>query len=105
MRHRKVVSGFAYPPPDLLKAFIRKAMADGERRLVLVPTAVIAPVWARLLEVALPATQGDGQLYHRLRKLDVLLEGPADLHIGELSLFAADFGKEDRESSDGGREA
>ena len=82
VRHREVV--FTFPPPGLLKVFIWKAMADGIRGLVLVPTAVTAPFWGRLLEAALPSTQGDGQLYLRLRKLDVLLEGPADLHVEEL---------------------
>ena len=71
MRHREVV--LAYLPPDLLKAFILKAIANGVRGLVLVPTAVTASYWGLLLEAELPATQGECQLYRRLQKLDVLL--------------------------------
>lgn len=83
---------FAYPPSDLVRVFIRKAMADGVRGLVLVPTATTVPFWGRLLEAALPLPWAGGQLYRRLRRLDRLLEGPADLHVGELTLFAVDFG-------------
>ena len=96
--HREVI--FAYPPPDLVKVFIRKAMADGVRGLVLVATAVTAPFWGRLLEAALPRPEVGGEPFRRLRRLDRLLEGPADLHVGELALFAVDFGRGHRGGSD-----
>ena len=96
--HREVI--FAYPPPDLVKVFIRKAMADGVRGLVLVATAVTAPFWGRLLEAALPRPEVGGEPFRRLRRLDRLLEGPADLHVGELALFAVDFERGHRAGSD-----
>ena len=37
-RHRELI--FAYLPPDLVNVFLRKAMADGVRGLVIVPTSI-----------------------------------------------------------------
>ena len=81
---------FAYPPLHLLRSFVRKAMADGVRGLVLVPAAVTAAYWGRLMEAAI--LRPGGTRYRRLRRLDNLLVGPPELHIGELALFAVDFG-------------
>jgi hypothetical protein len=56
LEHREVV--FAYPPSHLIRSFVRKAMADGVRGLVLVPMAVTAAYWGRLMEAAIVRSGG-----------------------------------------------
>ena len=47
--HREVL--FAYPPTRLI-TLIAKARADGTQAVVVVPLAVSAPYWARLLKAS-----------------------------------------------------
>ena len=67
---------FAFPPPGPGPPEGLYQEGHGRRceGLILVPTAVTAPFWGRLLEAALPSAQGICQLYRRLWKLDLLLE-------------------------------
>ena len=82
--HREVL--FAYPPDHVINRFIAKAAADGVRALVVVPLAVTAPFWHKLLRSSVVA---NGAGYVRYRS--VQSAAPATAASMDLALFAVDF--------------
>jgi hypothetical protein len=86
LRHRE--ASFAFPPRNLISAFIAKAAADRIRAIVLVPLAVTEPFWPALLQ----ASVVDGQGFDILRRPGPLLLHAGGQHFSALALFAVDFG-------------
>ena len=82
--HREVL--FAYLPDRIINRFMAKAAADGVRALVIVPLAITAPYWAKLLRSSVVA---NGAGYVRCRKMQSATPGSAA--STELALFAVDF--------------
>jgi len=86
LRHRE--ASFAFPPRNMIAAFIAKAAADKIRAIVLVPLAVTEPFWPALLQ----ASVTDGQGFDILRRPNPLLLHTGGQHFSALALFAVDFG-------------
>ena len=86
LRHRE--ASFAFPPRNLISAFIAKAAADKIRDIVLVPLAVTEPFWPALFQ----ASVIDGQGFDILRRPGPLLLHTGGQHFSALALFAVDFG-------------
>ena len=82
--HREVL--FAYPPTKLIPRFIAKARADGARAVVVVPLAVSAPYWARLLRASVST---DPKGYTAIRKQQQA--DPTSDAAGNLAVFPVDF--------------
>jgi len=82
--HREVL--FAYPPTRLITRFIAKARADGIQAVVVVPLAVSAPYWARLLKASVSK---DPRGYTVVRKQQQA--EPATDAAGNLAIFPVDF--------------
>ncbi len=55
-QHREV--GYAFPPQPLIRNFVKKAIADSMLCVVIVPAAVTAPYWHKLVRARLPAGSG-----------------------------------------------
>ena len=49
--HREIV--YAFPPSSLIRPAIRKATADAARVVLVVPVAVTAPLWSKLVSCSL----------------------------------------------------
>ena len=90
-RHREV--GYAYPPPPLVRHFIKKAVADAMLCVVVVPVAVTAPYWHKLVRTSLlelkPAVDG----FFRVRNPLKSVEGAPGALPSELAVFACDFSR------------
>jgi hypothetical protein len=86
-RHREIL--YAFPPQPLIRHFLRKAVADGVRALILVPLAITAPYWPKLMRASVCNTS-DG--YIRIRNPGNHLTHAGDFRPRELALFACDFG-------------
>ncbi len=89
--HREVV--FAFPPSALVRATVEKACADRALCVLLVPVAILAPHWGKLLAAsALPhrAPYIDG--FVRIRDPTRALSRPDPHGAAELAIFACDFG-------------
>lgn len=84
--HREVL--FAFPPRVLIRRFIAKARADGIRGIVIVPLAISAAYWPRLLAAAIPV---NGSPFVHLRNLRAMLSHADDFSSPALALFAVDF--------------
>ncbi len=81
-------ASFAFPPRNLIPAFIAKAAADKIRAVVLVPLAVTEPFWPTLLQ----ASVVEGQGFDILRRPGPLLLHTGGQHFSALALFVVDFG-------------
>jgi hypothetical protein len=89
--HREVL--YAYPPDALVRATVEKACADRALCVLVVPVAILAPYWGKLLSTSVlprrkPYTDGFFRVRDPARQL---------LHAGgrtpvELAVFACDFG-------------
>ena len=90
-RHREV--GYAYPPPPLIRHFIKKAIADSMLCVVVVPVAVTAPHWHKLVRSSVldskPAVDG----FFRVRNPRQSVEAAPGVLPGELAVFACDFSR------------
>jgi hypothetical protein len=74
------------PPTALFNRFIAKAIADGVRAIVVMPLAVSAPYWTKLLRASVFPNE-DG--YVRVSRQPY---APPDSDTaGELAIFAVDF--------------
>lgn len=93
--HRETI--FAYPPRVLLSRFVRKARADGARGIVIVPFAITASYWPRLMEAARPI---DGKPFVHIRSPEKMLVETQDLSSPALAIFAIDFGPSSSRRSD-----
>lgn len=89
--HREVV--YAFPPSGLIKPVVRKAVADAALCVLVVPVAVTAPYWHKLLRASvLPAGSGpDGFMRIRNPRTALCLAGTFDPK--ELAIFVCDFGR------------
>lgn len=84
--HRETI--FAFPPTALIRRFISKARADGIRALVLVPFAITASYWPRLLAACRPV---DNRKFRHLRNPGSVLVDASGFSSPSLALFAVDF--------------
>jgi hypothetical protein len=82
--HREVL--YAFPPTALINRFVAKASADGVRAIVVVPLAVSAPYWNKLLRFSI-TPNADGFLRSR-RHQSAPPNSAASL---DLAIFAVDF--------------
>jgi hypothetical protein len=90
--HREVL--FVHPPSALVRATLEKAMADRALCALLVPVAILAPHWSKLLAASvLPrrAPYADGFL--RVRDPSRVLSWPDPHGPAELALFVCDFSR------------
>lgn len=82
---------YAFPPPAMVRATVRKAMADGARILLVVPVAILAPYWHKLVAASVltrhPAKDGFVRIKHAHR----YLTDAAGYEPRELAIFACDF--------------
>ena len=83
LSHRETL--FAFPPPQLINAFVAKARADGARAILVTPLSVSAPFWNKLLRASV-VPNPDG--YIRVRKQHLGLGSDVS---GQLAIFAVDF--------------
>ena len=86
--HREVL--YAFPPhcpQALINRFVAKAQVDGVRALLVVPLAVTAPYWNKLLQASVLSNAAG---YVRLRPQQGAARG-SDVSIS-LAVFAVDFG-------------
>ena len=90
--HREVV--YAFPPPALVRATVEKAITDRALCILILPVAILAPYWSKLLRASvLPraAPYADGFL--RIRSPGACLLHAGGYAPGELAVFACDFGR------------
>jgi hypothetical protein len=90
--HREVV--YAFPPPQFLRPAVEKACADRALCVLVVPVAILAPHWNKLLAASvLPrrAPYLDGFFRVRDPTRSVAWSGSSDAPA-ELAVFACDFG-------------
>ncbi len=90
--HREVI--YAFSPLALVRANVEKAVADRALCVLVVPVAILAPHWSKLLYASvLPraAPYADGFL--RIRAPNARLLHAGDFAPGELAVFACDFGR------------
>ena len=90
-RHREV--GYAFPPQPLIRPFVKKAIADAALCVVVVPVAITAPYWHKLVRASVldlrPAVDGFLRVRNPLR----MLEYAAGKAPQELAVFACDFAR------------
>jgi hypothetical protein len=84
LHHREVL--YAYPPTALINRFVAKASADGVRAIVVVPLAVSAPYWNKLLRFSV-TPNADGFLRSRRHQS----APPNSAASPDLAIFAVDF--------------
>jgi hypothetical protein len=90
--HREVV--YAFPPLALVRATVEKAITDRALCVLVLPVAILAPYWSKLLRASvLPraAPYGDGFL--RIRAPGAHLLHAGGFAPGELAVFACNFGR------------
>ena len=86
--HREIV--YAFPPSSLIRPAIRKATADAARVVLVVPVAVTAPLWSKLVSCSLwPNSDG----FLRIRNPQAVLSHASQYAPKELAVFACDFSK------------
>ena len=90
--HREVL--YAFPPPALVRATVEKACADRALCVLVVPVAILAPYWSKLLYAsALPLTAPFLEGFIRFRSPARHLRHLGDYAPSELAVFACDFGR------------
>jgi hypothetical protein len=90
--HREVI--YAFPPLLLLRATVDKACADAALCILVVPLAVLAPHWNKLLAASLlSGANGFPAGYARVRRPSSLLRDADGFAPAELAIFACDFGR------------
>ncbi len=90
--HREVV--YAFPPDQLVRAVVEKAMADRALGVLLVPVAILAPHWNHLLSASiLPRRPPYADGFVRIRRPDLVLQARSHTSAAELAVFARDFGR------------
>ena len=90
--HREVL--YAFPPASLVRATVEKACGDRALCSLVVPVAILAPYWSKLLAAsALPhvAPYGDG--FARIRSPGQHLRHAGSYAPTELAVFACDFSR------------
>ena len=90
--HREVV--YAFPPDQLVRAVVEKAMADRALCVLIVPVAILAPHWNHLLAASvLPRRSPYVDGFVRIRRPALVLRSPSPSCAAELAVFACDFGR------------
>ena len=79
---------FAFPPVPMMKHFVRKAVADGTRAIVVTTLAPTAPYWTKLIGAAV-GNQPEG--FIRIRNPAAFLVAAGSFHPHELVILACDF--------------
>ena len=90
--HREVL--YAFPPDALVRATVEKACADRALCVLIVPVAILAPHWNKLLSASVlprraPYADGFARIRDPARQLQ---RAGADVPA-ELAVFACDFGR------------
>ena len=92
--HREVL--FVFPPTVLVRPAVEKACADKALCILVVPVAILAPHWTRLLAASvLPRRSPYLDGFFRVRRPDhmVTWTEPGCAPPAELAVFACDFGR------------
>ena len=89
--HREVVK--AFPPPILLRGAIAKALEDRARCVLVVPVAVVAPHWHKLLAASVLSSRDFPEGFLRVRQPLLLLDPAGSYRPTELAIFDCDFGR------------
>ena len=90
--HREVV--YAFPPSSLVRVTVEKACADRALCILLVPVAVLAPHWGKLLAASvLPRTAPYVDGFLRVKNPLQRVAWPDPHCAAELAIFACDFGR------------
>ena len=85
-RHREVA--YAYPPTVLARHVVNKAMQDGARMVLVVPLAVTAPHWQKLLRASVV---NNAERYLRVRDVRASVRHVSADDPSELAVFVCDF--------------
>ena len=91
--HREVV--YAFPPSQLVRPAVEKACVDRALCVLVVPVAILAPHWGRLLAASVLPRRSpylDGFLRVRDPARSVVWSG-SSAAPAELAIFACDFGR------------
>jgi hypothetical protein len=91
--HREVI--YAFPPSPLVRATVEKACADRALCVLVVPVAILAPHWNKLLAASVLPRRSpylDGFFRVRDPSRQVAWSGSSDMPA-ELAVFACDFGR------------
>ena len=86
--HREIL--YAFPPSALIRPTVRKAIADAACIVLVVPVAITAPHWSKLVACSI-IPNADG--YLRIRNPRNLLSHASHYSPMELAVFACDFSK------------
>ena len=85
---------YAFPPAALVRATVEKACADRALCVLVVPVAILAPYWSKLLySSALPLGAPFEEGFVRFRSPAQHLRHQGDYAPSELAVFAWDFGR------------
>ena len=92
--HREVL--YAFPPAALVRATVEKACVDRALCVLVVPVAILAPYWSKLLYAsALPLGAPFTEGFVRIRSPARHLRHLGDYAPAELAIFACDFSRLD----------
>ena len=90
--HREVI--YAFPPAALVRATVEKACVDRALCVLVVPVAILAPYWSKLLYAsALPLGAPFTEGFVRIRSPARHLLHLGDYAPAELAVFACDFSR------------
>jgi hypothetical protein len=87
--HREVV--YAFPPLSSIRPAIKKATADGATIVLVVPVAIIAPLWARLVRCSILPHSLAPDGFVRIRSPGRQLRCADNFAPKELAVFVCDF--------------
>jgi hypothetical protein len=90
--HREVL--YAFPPLALVRATVEKACADRALCVLVVPVAILAPYWSKLLYASvLPHSAPCVDGFVRIRNPASRLRHSGGFAPNDLAVFACDFGR------------
>ena len=89
--HREV--GYAFPPQPLIRHFLKKAVADSMLCVVVVPVAITAPYWHKLVRASVLTERPSVDGFYRVRNPHRALEDVVGSLPSELAVFACDFSR------------
>ena len=84
---------YAFPPSTLLRATMEKAAADNALCVFVVPVAVVAPHWHKLLSASVLPRLAFPEGFLRVRNPRPELAHASGFAPSELAVFACDFGR------------
>ena len=89
--HREVA--YAFPPCGLIKPTVRKAIADAAICVLVVPVAITAPYWHKLLKASVLPVQDSPDGFVRIRNPRTALCLAGSYDPKELAVFVCDFSR------------